>query len=266
MLKSAHHILPARESPMLKRLLFLLCCMALFCPVRSGNAESLDIFYFEYPPYYHQLENQEASGIIVDLARRIFSAAKVEPTFSFVPAKRILHELQSDRPAASLGWFKTPEREEFALFSLPIYVNRPVEVFFLREHEGKFRPYSTLEGMLQSGQFVLGRVQGFSEGAELDVMLGKYRDKTVQVATDSVRLLKMLESRRFDFMLVAPEEADVLLEAAQASKEKFMLRAMSDIPHGNLRYIMYSRAVPQDLIRRIDQAILTEIGMLPQKP
>jgi len=251
---------------MLKRLLFLLCCMALFCPVRPGSAEPLDIFYFEYPPYYHQLENQEASGIIVDLARRIFAAAQVEPAFSFVPAKRILHELQSDRPAASLGWFKTPEREQYAFFSLPIYVNRPVGVFFLRENESRFRPYSTLEGMLQSGQFVLGRVQGFSEGAQLDAMLEKYKGKTLQVAADSVRLLKMLESKRFDFMLVAPEEADTLLEAAQASKKNFMLRAMSDIPQGNLRYIMYSRAVPQDLIRRIDQAILTEIGMLPQKP
>ena len=251
---------------MLKHILVSLCCMVLFCPARSASAENLDIFYFEYPPYYHQLENQEASGIIVDIARRVFAEAGVEPAFSFVPAKRILHELQGDRPAASLGWFKTPEREQYALFSLPIYVNRPVVALFLREHESKFRPFSTLEGLLQSGQFIFGRVQGFSEGAQLDAMLEKYRDKTVQVATDSVRLLKMLESRRVDFMLVAPEEADTLLDAAQAPREKFMMQAMSDIPQGNLRYIMYSRAVSQDLIRRIDEAILTEIGALPQKP
>ena len=63
-----------------------------------------------------------------------------------------------------------------------------------------------------------------------------------------------------------PEEVDVLLEAAQTPKDRFMLRAMSDIPQGTLRYIMYSKAVPADLIRRIDQAILTEIGMLPKTP
>lgn len=251
---------------MLKRLLVLLCGLILFCPARSGSAEPLDIFYFEYPPYYRQLENQEASGIIVDIARRVFAAAGVEPKFSFMPAKRILHEIQSGRPGASLGWFKTPEREQFALFSLPVYVNRPVGVFFLREDEEKFRPFSTLEGVLDSGQFVLGRVQGFSEGPHLDAMLGKYKDKTVQVAADSVRLLRMLESRRCDFMLVPPEETDVLLEAAKAPREKFMLRAMSDIPQGNLRYIMYSRTVPQALIQRIDQAIVDEIGILPQKP
>lgn len=97
-------------------------------------------------------------------------------------------------------------------------------------------------------------------------MISKYQDKTVQVAADSIRLLKMVESRRCDFMLIPPEEVDVLMDAAQVPKEKFMLKAMSDIPRGNLRHIIYSKTVPTDLIRRIDQAILTEIGMLPKSP
>ncbi len=251
---------------MLRRTLLFLICLALSIRAQTGSAESLDVHYFEYPPYYHQLEDGQASGIIVDLARQVFAAAGVEPKFSFVPAKRILHEMQGDRPTASLGWFKTPERERFARFSLPIYVNRPVGVFFLRENEQRFRPYDTLEGLLQSGSFFFGRVQGFSEGALLDRMISKYQDKTVQVAADSIRLLKMVESRRCDFMLIPPEEVDVLMDAAQVPKEKFMLKAMSDIPRGNLRHIIYSKTVPTDLIRRIDQAILTEIGMLPKSP
>ena len=248
---------------MLKKALLCLGFVLLFIWTRVGIAETLDIYYFEYPPYYHKLENGQASGIIVDLARKILASAQVEAKFHFVPAKRILHEIQSDHPAASLGWFKTSEREQFAHFSLPIYVNRPAEVFLLRENEHKFRPYDSLEGLLQSGHFFFGSVQGFSEGPRLDAMLARYEHKTMQVATDTIRLLKMLESKRFDFMLLRPEEVDVLLQAAQTTKDKFMLRAMIDIPQGNLRYIMYSKAVDQDIIRRIDQAILTEIGMLP---
>lgn len=248
---------------MLKKAMLCLGFLLLFIRPQIGIAGTLDIYYFEYPPYYHQLENGQASGIIVDLARKILDSAQVEAKFHFVPAKRILHEIQSNRPAASLGWFKTPARQQFANFSLPIYVNRPAEVFLLRENEHKFRPYDSLEGLLQSGHFFLGSVQGFSEGPRLDAMLAKYEHKTVQVATDTVRLLKMLESRRFDFMLLRPEEVDVLLQEAQTTRDKFMLRAMIDIPQGNLRYIMYSKAVDQNLIRRIDQAILTEIGMLP---
>lgn len=251
---------------MLKKALLCLGAVLLLMRPQPGIAETLDIYYFEYPPYYHKLENGQASGIIVDLARKVLASAKVEPKFHFVPAKRILHEIKGGRPAASLGWFKTSEREQFAHFSMPIYVNRPAEVFFLRENEQKFRPYDSLEGLLQSGQFLLGRVQGFSEGAQLDRMLAKYEHKTVQAAADSVRLLKMLESRRFDFMLIPPEEADVLMQAAQAAKDKFMLRTMNDIPQGNLRYIIYSKTVDQSLVRRIDQAIITEIGILPMEP
>jgi polar amino acid transport system substrate-binding protein len=211
--------LHSRGEPILKKMLTCLSVLMVFIRPQVGITETLDIHYFEYPPYYHQLESGQASGIIVDLARQILAAAQVEPQFSFMPAKRILHEVQSDRPAASLGWFKTPEREQFAFFSLPIYANRPVGVFFLRENEDKFRPYDTLEGLLQSGHFFFGRVQGLSEGRYLDGMLAKYEDKTVQVTTDSIRLLKMLESRRFDFMLMPPEEVNVLLDAAEAPKE-----------------------------------------------
>ncbi len=250
---------------MLKKALMRLSFLLLLIWPQAGIAETLDIYYFEYPPYYHKLENGQAVGIIIDLARKVLASAQVEARFHFVPAKRILHEIQSDHPAASLGWFKTSEREQFAQFSLPIYVNRPAEVFLLRENEQKFRQYDSLEGLLQSSQFFFGRVQGFSEGAQVDAMLAKYEHKTVQVAADTVRLLKMLESRRFDFMLLPPEEVDVLLQAAQTSRDKFMLRAMKDIPQGNLRYIMYSKAVDQNLVRRIDQAILTEIGMLPAR-
>jgi polar amino acid transport system substrate-binding protein len=251
---------------MLKKALLCIGALLVLIQPQAGITESLDVYYFEYPPYYQKLEDGQASGLIVDLARQVFAAAEVEPQFFFIPAKRILHEIQSGRPAASLGWFKTPEREQFALYSLPIYVNRPVGVFFLRENEDKFAPYDTLEGLLQSGRFLFGRVQGFSEGALLDDMLERHMDKTVQAATDSVRLLKMLESRRFDFMLVAPEEVDVLLKAAEAPKENFMLKAMNDIPRGNSRYIIYSKSVPADLIRRIDQAIVTKIGILPENP
>ena len=139
-------------------------------------------------------------------------------------------------------------------------------VFFLRENEQRFRPYDTLEGLLQSGSFFFGRVQGFSEGALLDRMISKYQDKTVQVAADSIRLLKMVESRRCDFMLIPPEEVDVLMDAAQVPKEKFMLKAMSDIPQGNSRHIIYSKSVDEALIRKVDQAILTEIGDIDPKP
>jgi polar amino acid transport system substrate-binding protein len=41
---------------------------------------------------------------------------------------------------------------------------------------------------------------------------------------------------------------------------------MSDIPQGNSRHIIYSKTVDEALIRKVDQAILTEIGDISLKP
>lgn len=229
-------------------------------------AQPLGVLYFEYPPYYQTLPDGRATGLIVDLARKVFDKAGVDAEFRFVPVKRILHDIQTGEPVASLGWFKTPEREEFARFSLPIYVNRPVGVFFLREKEELFRPYETLEALMASGKCSIGRVSGLSDGPQIDAMLAKYPDRIVNVTADSVRLVKMLESGRFDFFLLPPEEIDALLQAAQISPEGFALKAMSDIPWGNSRHIIYSKTVDDALISRVDDAILTEIGDITPKP
>ena len=247
-----------------KNMIRLLFAMLLLPSI--SLAQPLDVLYFEYPPYYHALPDGRATGLIVDLANKVFDKAGVEAEFRFVPVKRILHDMQIGQPVASLGWFKTPEREEFARFSRPIYVNRPVGVFFLREKEEQFRPYENLEALMASGKFFIGRVEGLSDGPQLDAMLAKYPDKIVQVTADSVRLVKMLKSGRFDFFLLPPEEIDVLLQESQMAPADFSLRAMSDIPQGNVRYIMYSKTVDEALIRKIDEAILTEIGDIASKP
>jgi polar amino acid transport system substrate-binding protein len=139
-------------------------------------------------------------------------------------------------------------------------------VVFLSEKEKLFRPYETLEALMASGKFTIGRVAGLSDGPEIDALLAKYPDRSVDVTADSIRLVKMLETGRFDFFLLPPEEIDVLLQEAQASPEDFALKTMTDIPQGNCRYIMYSKAVDEALIRKIDDAILSEIGDIAPKP
>ena len=247
-----------------KNILRFLSAMLLLPSV--SPAQPLEVLYFEYPPYYHALPDGRAAGLIVDLAGKVFAKAGVEAEFRFVPVKRILQDIQTGQPVASLGWFKTPEREEFARFSLPVYINRPVGVFFLREKEELFRPYETLEALMASGKLRMGRVAGLSDGPQIDAMLARYPDRIVQVTADSVRLVKMLKTDRFDFFLLPPEEIDVLLQESQVPPEDFALKAMSDIPQGNSRHIIYSKTVDEALIRKVDQAILTEIGDIDPKP
>lgn len=245
-----------------RKVLLMLC---VFAPVQVAlaAADTLHVYYFEYPPYYYHLPSGQPTGLIVELSQRIFARAGIDARLEFIPAKRILHEIQSGRPVASLGWFKTPERETFARFSQPVYINKPVELLFLREHAARFQSYDTLEALMDSRQFVAGRVGGFSDGPYIDALMARFPDRVVEVPGDSVRLIAMLQADRFDFVLAPPEEVGPLFDAAGVSSSAFMLQPMSDIPAGNIRHIMYSLTVDQDLIRRIDDAIVAEIGNPP---
>ncbi len=56
----------------------------------------------------------------------IFNGAGVPMTAEEVPVKRITRDIQNDGSAiCSPGWYKLPERETFALFSLPIHEDKP---------------------------------------------------------------------------------------------------------------------------------------------
>jgi polar amino acid transport system substrate-binding protein len=81
-----------------------------------------------------------------------------------------------------------------------------------------------------------------------------YPEQVSVVNGCQVQLLKMLTERRFDFILLPPEEVDMLTKEARVSR-KFVLLEMDDIPEGNKRYIIYSKSIPQAVIDKVDNAI-----------
>ncbi len=244
-----------------------LAWLLLFLPgICLAAPVEIEVLYFEYPPYYYTNSENQAAGIIVDLARKVFARAGVTAHFTFTPPKRIIHDIRSGRPVASLGWFKTPDREQFAHFSVPLYVNKPSCILYLSENKNKFRKFETLEALMKSNAHTLGRIEGFSDGPYVDALLGKYPDRVEEVAADSVRLVNMLKIGRFDYMLMPPEEKDVLLKEAHMQQADFILQPLRDLPMGNVRYIMFSKSIDETLIQRIDQAILEETAFTPSIP
>src|SRR5690606_34791512 len=101
--------------------------LALLClPLACLAAEPLAVYYIEKPPYYHSIAG-EPTGFLLERTRAIFSDAQIALRFEARPAKRILLEMEQNRePICSIGWFRTPQREAFALFSLAIYRDEPM--------------------------------------------------------------------------------------------------------------------------------------------
>lgn len=242
---------------------FTFCCVLwTMLPYSSFSSTELNLLYIEYPPYYETRPDGSVGGILFDIARKLFERAGVTCRYSSVPSKRVMLEMENGTAVASIGWFKTAEREKIAKFSLPIYQNKPPGIFMLREKMAQFARYDSIRQLMDSKLFKIGRIDGHSEGEYLDSVLWQHTDQTVWVAADEVQLIKMLKAGRFDFILLPPEEVEVLVKGAGYRMEDFLLQPMIDIPSGNTRHIMYSRSIDDELIKRIDEIIVEELGLL----
>ena len=246
-----------------KLALLSICCTFgyLLFSVTAHSAQ-LNVAYIEYPPYYSTTSGGDLDGIIIDIVRKVFKRSGVHCTYVSLPSKRIISDIEKGAPVASLGWFKTAEREMFAKFSLPIYINKPAGVVMLRDEANRFSAYNSFKDLMNSGLFKIGRIAGHSEGEYIDGILFDKKGQTVWVAATEVHLVKMLKTKRFDFILLPPEEIEVLAKSAGYSMNDFALQPMNDIRSGNARYIMYAKSIDDGLIKQIDNAIIEEVGDL----
>jgi polar amino acid transport system substrate-binding protein len=229
----------------------------------------LHVAYLERPPYYWT-DGEEPKGFLLQLTRRILERAGVPATFAPLPPNRILDELRQNTASwCSIGWFKTTERETFATFSLPIYRDKPLVVLTLKANRQRFAGYRTVSRLFDDLDLVMAQVASFSYGEALDGLRNKALGPTMMVSTSQSVLPRLIAQGRASYMLVAPEEIPTLLASAGVDAELFTTLPMDDIPDGNLRYLMFSKGVPEAVLTRINAAIaeLTDQNaLLPDQP
>ena len=239
----------------------LIVVLVLVFPGSPGLAGSLEVAYIEYPPYYYSRDGGRA-GSLLDLSDRIFAEAGIPVTYTPMPAKRILVYIQeNETPFASVGWFKTRDRESYAKYTLPIYTNRPLVV--VTQRDSPVSQHRTLGRVLADSRLSLGRLQGYSDGDRVDLMIQRAAPEIITVVGTKVQLLRMLNAGRFSYMLLAPEELDSLCSDAGVDRDCVAGLPMDDIPTGNRRYIICSRSTPDPIIEKLNRAILKIAGDAP---
>ncbi|MDO4767198.1 MAG: transporter substrate-binding domain-containing protein [Pseudomonadota bacterium] len=244
----------------------LLTVIFCFLPALARGDE-LTVAYFDHPPYSYA-ENGQAAGILVDLTRNILKEAGIPATFVSMPPNRILEKIRSGRKDfCAVGWFKTPERERYASFSLPIYRDRGMVILTTARKAPKLRRHSTLRSLFKDHSLTLGQVEALSLGESVDQLRKETRVPTLPVTTRQGVLLRLIALNRASYMLAAPEEVSALLQAADVPSEQFTILSMDGMPWGNLRYLMYSSNISPGMLDRINAAIsnLVEIqSLLPE--
>jgi polar amino acid transport system substrate-binding protein len=240
-------------------LILLFLCLSLL-PARDAAAEEADgrrllVCHLEFPPYYYTTTGGEPDGFLLRKADAILRLAGIRPVYQSMPAKRIMQLMHAEEPVCSIGWFRTPQREGFARFSKPIYRNEPLHALYLARNGAAFEGKTTLAEIVADKTIVLGLLEGYSLGAEVDEIIASGRPGMRRINGDYAQMVRMLAMERFTCILVAPEEVESLIRKNRLPEDIFASMPLADVPSGNERHLMFSLAVPDDVVARVDQAI-----------
>lgn len=92
----------------------------LFAPsLPLGAKETLSVAWSHWPPFSQIETDGELGGLDVALTRQILREANLNPEFRNLPWARALHLIERRQLDVAMGALDTPERRQFARFSLP---------------------------------------------------------------------------------------------------------------------------------------------------
>ncbi len=238
---------------MRKVLIFL--CFFVFCSILWSQNKTISVYYFHRPPLYTLDNSDKPEGFISKIVDMILHEANIKHSFISMPSKRVELSLQNQDYACGIGWFKKPEREDFAIFSEPIYKDQKLSVIYSTRVKSKIPADVSIEQLFNSN-LLLGVIDGFSYGAWADDKISILKPGNEKFVTEQDNLLNLLIAGRADYTLIGFEEGRWLLDKNPEFKKSLRLITISNAPEGNLRYIMFSKSIDKSTVSHINKAIL----------
>lgn len=223
------------------------------------HAESL-LFVFRDKPPYSYLENGVQKGFLLERTRKILARAKIDTKFVMLPPKRIFQDIQANaEPVCSFGWYKIPEREKYARFSIPMHQDKPQVVLASPNSAQTLRRHKTLKSLMTDASLIIATADGVSYGPEIDAMIAVFPGKVDKALVSPLQVAKKLASNRADLMFIDQADYDYMMETSPEFRSAGMVRiTYPDLPAGLKRYILCSQKVSAEVITRINAAIAAE--------
>lgn len=223
----------------------------------AGNRDPIILAYHERPPYYVTTGNNVLSGLVGEIGYSAFQRSGLSFTLQVLPPNRQLVAVKSDQERlCALGWFKTPEREKFATFTLPLYQDLPTAVI-ARADITISPPVPTIAELFHNRNLTLLVKDGYSYGRYVDDALQRYNPVSTDTTADMRQMLEMIDTGKADYFITSSEEASEIIATSSRPDHYHIIRPR-DVPPGNLRYYMCSKQVTPEEIRLLNTAISTE--------
>ncbi len=245
--------LPSR--PRRVRVPALLLSLLMLAAAGTQAAEPvLTLHYQERPPYSSRGPDDHPQGLLIAPLVRALDQAGIVRNWVLTPGQRQLATIQSGAGHdCGIGWFRSAEREALGKFSLPIYRDRPFMA--LVRSDSAMRGDRSVASLLEDPALPLLVKDGYSYGAELDALIARHGRALRRTTAENAQMARMLASGRAVWMIAAPEEAEVLLGGQADTAGQLRGVALPGLGPGQQRHLYCSRAVPDALLQRIDQAL-----------
>jgi polar amino acid transport system substrate-binding protein len=236
-----------------------ICLFLLLSGDRAALADDhLLVYFHQRPPYSWLDDSSSVVGIVAEPAERAMQKAGIAFAWAAMPSARQIETIKrNEGEVCGVGWFKRPEREEFARFSNPIYQDRDM-VIVARRADIRFRGNPSVETLFRDPGLILLTKVGYSYGGVMDAKLAELKPRREETATDNVHMLDMIALGRADFMFMSAEEADYLLRLPGTTSNTLDTYTFADAPKGEARYLMCSMLVPEAVINSFNAALTQE--------
>ncbi|MQA19814.1 transporter substrate-binding domain-containing protein [Rugamonas rivuli] len=233
----------------------MIAVSCLLLPLGCAAENAINVGYSERPPYMIPMPDGAPSGLTGTPTAKAFKTAGIPVVWHNVPTNRqliMIHDATALNCA--VGWFWTAERDGFAKFTKPIY--RDKDWMVLANAALAARGDTTLRALLQRPETRILVKDNYSYGTELDKLLAPRRASLAISTAASGKMVQSIAKGVVDMMFVSEDEGHYIM-AHHPSEQTRNLRLLhfKDMPHGPERHIMCSKAVPDDVINRLNKAI-----------
>lgn len=214
----------------------------------------ITLVYSLRPPYMDDRSQMPPVGLTATPASNAFRAAGVPVLWRSYPTNRQLAMVrEGQHKVCAVGWFRNEERAGFAKFTRPIYRDKDWHV--LANADFAARGYKTLAEMLEHKETRVLLKDQYIYGDQLDKLIHSYQPTFATSTGSTVKMMQSISMGAADLMFVSEDEGNYLMAHAGAHAPRLRLLHLPDLPHGPERYLMCSRAVPDDIIARLNKVI-----------
>ncbi len=214
-------------------------------------SQALEVLYEERIPYVIK-KVDSLEGLAADPLLKALEKSGISYKLKQKPSSRHLFEIKGDKKAVcAIGWFKNPQREMFALYTKPLYEDKPMGII-ARKDNIKVKSKKDIDMLFGDGELSLLAKKSYSYGKELDEKILKYKVKKRDVNSDNIKMLKLISIKRADYMLVSYEEAKVILEE-YPERQVLEFIQLNGFPKGNKRYLICSKSTGINVIDNINK-------------